>query len=58
MTERNPAWLPIVTVEPDPVERALRVIWSYEIQPPRIVRSQRYSLILTEPLPSPRDPSC
>lgn len=53
MTEKNPNWLPIVRIEPDPVERALSILWSYEAHPPRIVRSQRYSLVLTEPLPSP-----
>lgn len=57
MTEKNPAWLPIVRIEPDPIERALSIIWLYEICPPRIQRSQRYSLALTE-LPSPRDPTC
>ena len=50
MTERNPIWLPIVRVEPqpDPVERVLRTLWSYETQPVKITRSQRYSLTLTE----------
>jgi hypothetical protein len=47
MAEKNPAWLPIVRLEPDPIERALRVIWHYEAHPPRI--SQRYSLTVTEP---------
>lgn len=40
MTEKNPVWLPIVRLEPppDPIERALRLIWSYEAQPVKIWR--------------------
>ncbi len=55
MTETNPVWLPIVRLEPrpDPVEQVLRLQWSYAEKPPRISRSQRYSLSLTEPLPEP-----
>lgn len=59
MNELNPNWLPIVRIEPpfeplpDPIERALRIIWSYERNPPRVSVSQRYSLSLTETLPEP-----
>lgn len=56
MTEHNPVWLPIIRIEPDPIERALQIIWSYQAEPVRISRSQRYSLAVTEPLPSPRQP--
>jgi len=56
VSELNPLWLPIVTISPpppDPVERLLRIVWSYEATPVRIAKSQRYSLSLTEPCPEP-----
>lgn len=55
MSEKNPCWLPIVRLEPDPVERLLRTLWSYEKDPVRILTAQRYRLVMeSEPLPSVR----
>jgi hypothetical protein len=56
VTEKNAIWRPILdlTTPPNPIKRAVVLIWRYEDQPPRI--SQRYSLVLAEPLPSPRAP--
>lgn len=53
LRETNPLWAPIVPAELDAVERTLRTLWSYERTPVRIARTQRYSLVLTEPCPEP-----
>ena len=54
LAERNPLWVPI-----DPPRR--RVLWEttaqiiaayQDAEPVRLSRSQRYSLVVTEPLPS------
>ena len=51
MTETNPIWTPVVP-KPEPLwKSALEMAEAYRRAEPRIVRSQRYSLTLTEPLP-------
>ncbi len=50
MTEKNPVWAAIVP-KPEPLwKSALEMAEAYRRAEPRIVRSQRYSLTLTEPL--------
>ena len=54
MIEKNPLWLPIA--EPPRVRlwsSVCEVIAAYERaeRPVRVARSQRYSLVVTEPLP-------
>jgi len=58
LRETNPIWAPLwqsplemaeAYRRTDPIERTLRTIWSYETAPVRICRTQRYSLVLTEP---------
>ena len=49
--ESNPMWAPF---EPAPLWRsASEIIDAYRAAEPRINRSQRYSLVVTEPLPDP-----
>lgn len=63
MIERNPMWAPIApiaepTAQPTPRTETLRythVVNAYRTAPcpVRLSMSQRYSLVLTEPLPAP-----
>lgn len=50
MIERNPLWAPIAPAL-DPIETTLRTLWAYERTRVRVARTQRYSLVVVEPLP-------
>ncbi len=51
MTEKNAIWAPI-RPKPEPLwKSALEMAEAYRLAEPRVNRSQRYSLTLTEPLP-------
>lgn len=53
MTEKNVIWAPIVP-KPEPFWKSpLEMAEAYRNAEPRVNRSQRYSLSLTEPLPDP-----
>jgi hypothetical protein len=53
MTEKNAIWAPIVP-KPEPFWKTpLEMAEAYRSAEPRVNRSQRYSLSLTEPLPEP-----
>lgn len=54
MTEQNPIWRPIPP-RPEPLWRTVaEVVAAYrEAEPVRAARSQRYSLVLTDPAPAP-----
>ncbi|OGR95469.1 MAG: hypothetical protein A2V88_15250 [Elusimicrobia bacterium RBG_16_66_12] len=44
VTEKNNIWRPIAEVEPDPIERVLRILWSYQDRPIRFITATRYRM--------------
>jgi hypothetical protein len=54
MTEKNAIWAPIVP-KPEPFWKTpLEMAEAYRSAEPRVSRSQRYSLVVTEVKPGPR----
>ena len=52
--ERNPAWLPIAQAQPRSLWGSVaEMIATYEASAPRVSLTQRYSLVVVEPLPQP-----